>query len=286
MSVSRTCSIFATVSLFWASLGGGDVCAGQKTYVGRTVATGQQVSMDAIRHDDWSQLLQKYVDDDGMVDYRAWQASRTDVRLLDDYLKTLSTASTTRSASKESKLAFWINAYNAVTIRGILREYPTSSIRNHTARVFGYNIWHDFQLYVGGQPYSLDHIEHKILRRMDEPRIHFAIVCASISCPRLLNEAYTADQLTDQLETNAKDFFRRAQNFRFDQRARRFHLSSILDWFGEDFGNDQKAVLRTIAPWLPTTAARRAAQTNAASVRYLRYDWNLNEQGAVNTARR
>ena len=165
-----------------------------------------------------------------------------------------------------------------MTIRGILREYPTSSIRNHTARLFGYNIWHDLKLYVGGQPYSLDQMEHQLLRKMSEPRIHFAIVCASISCPRLLDEAYVASRLDEQLTRNTKDFFSRRGNFRHASSDSRFYVSSILKWFAEDFGADQASQLRKIAPWLPTSAATTAAQRGSVKVSYLDYDWGLNEQ--------
>jgi hypothetical protein len=106
-----------------------------------------------------------------------------------------------------------INAYNAVTVRGILREYPTSSIQNHAAKWLGYNIRKDLLLLVGGQPYSLDQIEHEILRKLDEPRIHFAIVCASRSWPRLGNRAYTAADLENQLDFNTQAFFADPGNF-------------------------------------------------------------------------
>ncbi|MCP4172364.1 MAG: DUF547 domain-containing protein [Fuerstiella sp.] len=114
-----------------------------------------------------------------LMAWRAWHSSAVDIRALDRYLSTGRANQTT----KNGKLAFWINAYNAATIRGILREYPTTSIRNHTARLFGYNIWKQLQLYVGNKAHSLEGIEHQVLRKMNEPRIHFAIVCASIGCP-------------------------------------------------------------------------------------------------------
>ncbi len=257
-----------------------------KVYVGSQVPSVRQVSMDRIDHSAWDAIVRKYVDEDGMVNYRALKASSRDMRALDGYLRTLPIAIPRIRASRDATLAFWINAYNAVTVRGILREYPTTSIRNHTAKVWGYNIWKDLQLYVGGQPYSLDQIEHDILRKMGEPRIHFAIVCASIGCPRLLNEAYVSSRVQQQLETNARDFFSRPQNFRYDQRNRRLYLSSILSWFGEDFGSNQAAQLRKIAQWLPTEAARQAAMQNAVSVSFLDYNWNLNEQASPRTARR
>jgi hypothetical protein len=242
--------------------------------------------MNHIDHSAWNAILQRYVDSNGMVNYRGLKASPNDVQALDGYLRTMSTVSRGARASRDDQLAFWINAYNAVTVRGILREYPTSSIRNHTAKVFGYNIWKDLQLYVGENPYSLEQMEHEVLRKMGDPRIHFAIVCAAHSCPRLLNEAYVPDRVQEQLETNARDFFSRSQNFRYNQPNRRFYLSSILNWFGKDFGRNQAAQLGTIAKWLPNQAARQAAMQNAVSISFLDYDWSLNEQKTRNVARR
>jgi len=262
------------------------VHAGAKVYVGSQVAAGRQVSMDRIDHSAWDAILRKYVDTDGMVAYRALHGSSADVRALDGYLQTLSTASPRIRTSRDGQLAFWINAYNALTVRGILREYPTTSIRNHTAKVWGYNIWKDLQLHVDGKPYSLEQIEHEILRKTGDPRIHFGIVCASIGCPRLLNEAYVAGRVQKQLEANSRDFFSRSQNFRYDQRNGRFYLSSILSWFGEDFGSNQAAQLRKIAAWLPNEAARQAANQNAVSVSFLDYDWSLSQQASPRTARR
>lgn len=258
--------------------------AGSTVYVGQRSAG--RVSMEKIDHSSWDKLLRKYVDKDGYVNYRSWHASASDRRVLSGYLNSLSQATPPVSAGKDSKLAFWINAYNAVTVHGILREYPTSSIRNHTAKLFGYNIWKDLQLYVGGRAYSLEAIEHETLRKMSEPRIHFAIVCASIGCPRLLNEAYTPSKVQQQLETNAKDFFSRSQNFRYESQSRRFYLSSILSWFAEDFGSNQSSQLRTISRWLPNKSAKAAAQAGSGNVSYLDYNWNLNDQASRRVARR
>ncbi|QDT00750.1 DUF547 domain-containing protein [Adhaeretor mobilis] len=252
--------------------------AGSKVHVGRKFPESQQVSMDQVDHRIWHQLLQKYVDSDGQVNYQAWKGSAQDTQSLDVYLNSLSQASRKARATRESQLAFWINAYNAVTVKGILREYPTDSIRNHTAKVFGYNIWHDLLLTVGDSTISLDDMEHKVLRTMKEPRIHFAIVCASYSCPRLLNEAYTAENLDAQLAKNTQAFFANPGNFRYDVAKPRFYLSSILSWFGEDFGSNQATQLKTISSYLPTEAAQNAAQKNAVSVSYLDYDWSLNDQ--------
>lgn len=258
--------------------------AGSTVYVGQRI-TGS-VSLDKVDHSAWDTLLRKYVDQDGYVNYQSWHSSATDRQALSAYLGRLSRADPQAGASKDARLAFWINAYNAVTIHGILREYPTTSIRNHTARLFGYNIWKDLQLYVDGRAYSLESIEHQTLRKMGEPRIHFAIVCASIGCPRLLNQAYTTGRVQQQLEVNAKDFFSRSQNFRHDAQRQRFYLSSILSWFASDFGSDQASQLRTISKWLPTRAAQTAADSGSVSISYLDYNWNLNDQASRRVARR
>jgi hypothetical protein len=264
------------VSVIFCSNG---ACA--KEPLGKAWPAGQYISMDDVDHAVYDQLLQTYVNGDGMVNYAAWRGSDTDRKSLQNYLLRLSQASPSVKASGAGQLAFWINAYNATTIEGILQVYPTSSIRNHTAKVAGYNLWKDLPLLVGGKPHSLDAMEHQVLRKMGEPRIHFAIVCASIGCPRLLNEAYTPDRIEEQLAMNTRDFFSRSQNFQVDKSGV-MHVSSILDWFGEDFGPTQQAqlllcnntFLRTLSVWQSNPHTRLVFQD---------YDWSLNEQRRART---
>ena len=210
----------------------------------------------------------------------AWLDSTNDLQLLDQYLAQLSQANPKAAASTPAKLAFWINAYNAVTVRGILREYPTRSIRDHQSKTFGYKIWHDLLLTVGGQGYSLHQMEHEILRPMGEPRIHFAIVCASIGCPPLLNAAYTAQDLETQLTSNSKRFFADPTKFSVTAQGE-LRLSKILQWFPKDFGPNQAAQLQTIAPYLPTSEAQNLAKSGRARIGYLEYDWRLNDQASL-----
>jgi hypothetical protein len=251
--------------------------AGSKVTVGAKVPAAQQVSIDRIDHAAWDALLRKYCDERGYVNYQAWHRSPTDLQQLDQYLAHLSQAAPEQAASAASKFAYWINAYNAVTIKGILREYPTTSIKNHQSIAFGYKIWDDLLLSVGEQPFSLNDIEHKVLRKMGDPRIHFAIVCASIGCPPLRNEAYTAKNLDSQLTDNAKRFFADPKKFAATSQGE-LKLSKILSWFAEDFGANQAAQLRTIAPYLPTQAAQSLATSGRARFSYLGYDWGLNDQ--------
>lgn len=255
--------------------------AGPTVTVGANVAAAQRVPVEKIDHSGWDTLLQRYVDERGFVDYAAWKSAAADQQALDGYLRLLSSASLSGKTTREARLAFWINAYNAVTVKGILREYPTSSIRNHTAKLYGYNIWKDLVLPVEGRNYSLEQIEHEVLRKLSEPRIHFAIVCASIGCPRLLNRAYTASELDEQLSVNAKAFFADKTKFTYDARRRTIQVSPILEWFATDFGATTADQMRTISPYLPDEAAKKLAQSGAANVGYLDYDWNLNDRKAV-----
>lgn len=253
------------------------VQAGPEVVVGRDVPSTQRISMSELDHQVWTELLAKYVDSRGMVDYTTWKASSSDQAKLDKYIDQLAGVRVSTANQRSVQLAFWINAYNAVTIKGILREYPTTSIRKHTARLWGYNIWKDLKLRVDGKKYSLEDIEHNILRKLGEPRIHFAIVCASIGCPRLLDEAYVPQEVDDQLTLNAKAFFGDRAKFRIDANAKRVYLSPILSWFGEDFGSSRSAQLRAIAPYVPNNATELVT-SGKARVSFLDYDWGLNDQ--------
>lgn len=253
------------------------VWAGSPVLVGKQVPTSQKVALGEIQHDAWTALLQKYVDQQGNVNYKAWKADAVSVQALDNYLAHLSQARIGSRNSGHPQLAYWINAYNAVTIKGILREYPTSSIRNHTARLIGYNIWKDLKLQVDGQQVSLDGMEHEILRKLGEPRIHFAIVCASVSCPKLQRWAFEPEELDEQLTIAAKEFFADTSKNRFDVASGRVQLSQILNWFDGDFGKTSADQMRFIAKYSPATT-RSLLVGGRAKVSYMKYDWGLNEQ--------
>ncbi|MDP7020189.1 MAG: DUF547 domain-containing protein [Pirellulaceae bacterium] len=284
MSVKRiaTATLVALTIFAFAS----NASAGKPVFVGVNVPANNRIAIENIKHATWDALLKKYVDARGDVNYRAWRQSTADIQQLDAYLAHLSRADTSRRAPRAAGLAYWINAYNAVTVKGILREYPTTSIRNHTAKLYGYNIWKDLQLRVGGRGFALEYIEHEILRKAKEPRIHFAIVCASRSCPQLINQAYTADNIDRLLASNTRAFFAKSSNFRYDARGGRFHLSSIMRWFATDFGADSAAQLRWISQHVSDPAAGRAAAAGRGSIAYLSYDWGLNDQATAKTARR
>jgi hypothetical protein len=229
----------------------------------------------AVDHSEFDRLLRTYVDEGGLVDYKAWKAH--DEETLRNYMQSLSKVDPGRLGRSE-RLAFWINSYNALTIQGILEFYPVKSIKDKVSRVLGFNIWDDYPMTVYGKPYSLNDIEHNILRKMGEPRIHFAIVCASVGCPKLRNEAYTAGDLDSQLQDNARDFFARPRNFRIDKRRNTVYLSSILDWFGADFGGADGAKLDFAGKYLSKEEDKEFLRSGKPKVKYLDYDWSLNEQ--------
>lgn len=253
-----------------------NVLNAQNVIVGSPVPQDQQVSIDQISHGTFNELLQRYVNANGQVNYQAWKNSGESTRALDSYLAHLSRANPQFQSGRANQLAFWINAYNALTIKGILDVYPTTSIRNHTSETGGYNIWKTLFLPVGNQQINLDSIEHQVLRKMNEPRIHFAIVCASHSCPQLHVRAYDPQHIEAQLSYNTSKFFANPENFRWDPASRTFQMSSIIQWFGSDFGATQAEQLRYLAPYLPVEA-QAAAQQNAGAISFLPYNWDLNE---------
>lgn len=273
IAITVVCVALAA-GLFWTLPSGTDIT---REPLGKRWPVSERISIDRIDHSIFNGLLGKYVDLDGFVDYQAWKRSVADRRALCAYFDELSRADISLPSHRNAQLAFWINAYNAVTIEGILQVYPTTSIRNHTSRLGGYNIWKHLPLQVADNTYSLEAIEHDILRKMGEPRIHFAIVCASIGCPRLRHEAYTAEHVQQQLADNARDFFSRPQNFRVAADSRTLQVSSILEWFAEDFGATQTERMEYLTPYLPVNTRNLAADPRTR-VKYLPYDWNLNEQ--------
>lgn len=226
-------------------------------------------------HRTLDSLLQKYVDRNGDVDYATWQSNAQDRATLLSYLQGMNSIDTSVPSSPQSTMAFWINAYNALTIEGILQLYPTQSIKDHAPNASGFNIWDDFKMPVGGAQYSLNDIEHKVLRKMGDPRIHFAIVCASKSCPQLSQRAYFRESLDQQLAYGSSLFFNTPGKFSYDLQRGQIGLSPIIQWFGEDFGRSDQERLQYLSQFMPAEAAQLATNP-AATISYLDYDWGLN----------
>ena len=180
--------------------------------------------------------------------------------------------------SKEEQLAYWINAYNAFTIKLILDHYPVKSIKEIGGIIpFVNSSWDIRFIHIENQTYDLNNLEHGILREhFEEPRIHFAINCASISCPSLRNEAYTAQNLEDQLNEQAIAFLNNPAKNKLEGDPIR--VSRIFQWFRGDFVKNGNLV-EFLNRYAPTQIEAQV------DVKYLKYDWRLNEMGAVQVAK-
>ena len=210
-------------------------------------------------HKQWNDLLQKHVSNNGNVDYKGF---KKDQEALDSYLDVLSKNLPKKSWSKDAVLAYWINTYNAFTVKLILDNYPLKSIKKIDSP------WDAAFINLGNKKYSLGEIEHKILRKMSEPRIHFAINCASYSCPNLSNEAYSEENIQTQLEKAAKSFIN--DKTKNSITANNIEISSIFDWFTGDFKKKG-----TLIEFLNKYSS---VKINAkAKISFKEYNWNLNE---------
>ncbi|NER18191.1 DUF547 domain-containing protein [Spongiivirga citrea] len=222
-----------------------------------------ETSLEAIEtafdHDVFDALLKKHVTDQGNVNYKAFKADRTELKT---YLTSLSNNMPKDDWKREDVLAYWINAYNAFTIKLIIDNYPTKSIKDIK------DPWGARFFKLGKKWYNLNEIEHQILRKMDEPRIHFAINCASVSCPQLFNEAFKADTLEEQLTTATKVFL--SDTSRNELTANSIKVSKIFKWFSKDFKKDGNLI-----DFLNKYS--EVAISNKAKLSYMDYDWNLNE---------
>ncbi len=226
----------------------------------KTETTEEIVLAKVPSHANWDKLLRKYVDNTGNVDYKSFKNSSSE---LSAYLEMLAKNSPKTDWSKNERLAYYINLYNAATVKLILDNYPTKSIKD-ISRPWGKDI-----VKIGNDVVSLGHIEHKILRKMNEPRIHFAINCASYSCPKLVNKAFTASGMSAQLEAATKDFVNDTTRNQFT--ASEAKLSEIFKWYKGDF-TDKGSLKDYINNYLSTP------MTASTKIKYLKYDWNLNEK--------
>ncbi|GAA0879069.1 DUF547 domain-containing protein [Algoriphagus jejuensis] len=221
-------------------------------------------------HQIWDQLLKSHVKPDGTVDYKGFIRDKAK---LDQYLKLISENAPDRKTwSKNQQMAYWINAYNAFTVKLIVDNYPVESIRDLGPKLkipLIKDVWHYKFFKIGGVESSLDEIEHSILRKeFEEPRIHFAINCASVSCPPLLNEAFTAEKLEAQLTKVATTFINDPSRNKI--KADQAQISSIFSWFKGDFTKKG-----TLIDFLNLYSKVKINPN--ANISHLDYDWNLNE---------
>jgi len=222
-------------------------------------------------HKTFDKLLSKYVDEEGNVDYQGFLGEKV---AFESYLEELKANPPDINAwTKNDQIAFWINAYNAFTIQLILNYYPVESIKDIGTKLqipFVNTPWDIKFIKIGGEEYDLNNIEHNILRKnFDEPRIHFAIVCASFSCPKLRAEAYKGEKLETQLTQQAKSFLADPNKNKITQTS--VEISKIFSWFKGDFTKNE-----TLIAFLNRYAQVKIALD--ADISYMKYDWRLNGQ--------
>jgi len=224
-----------------------------------------------IVHTDWTELLQKHVTERGDVDYLGFKQDSAQLNAYLDKLK--DHHPNDKNWTRDEQMAFWINAYNAFTVKLIVDHYPVKSIKEIGS---GPNIpfvnspWDIKFFAIEGNEYDLNDLEHGILRpKFSEPRIHFAVNCASISCPRLWNKAYSAENLDQQLEQAARHFINNPDKNTLKESS--YSVSKIFSWFRGDFKQGEESVIDFVNRYTETKIP------SDATLEYLDYDWNLNE---------
>lgn len=224
-----------------------------------------------VSHQQYDQLLQQYVDEDGMVNYQGLKAERANLK---SYLSVLENNPPKESWTQDQKLAYWINAYNAFTLELILEHYPVKSIKEIGSTIkipFVSTAWDVKFINIGDEEYDLNNIEHGIIRKeFDEPRIHFALVCAAVSCPKLQNKAYVPDMLDEQLTKAAKEFLSNPDKNEI-QDSSNATLSKLFNWYGGDFNNNG-TLIEYINRYAPTKLDQNV------KIEWKEYNWDLNEQ--------
>ena len=217
------------------------------------------MNKEAFDHSRFDQLLKKYVNKNGIVNYAG---IKKDQKPLKDYLETIRVHAPDDTWSRQDQFAYYLNAYNAMTIDLIVRNYPLKSIKDIK------DPWEQRNWNIGKKSISLEEIEHEILRKMNEPRIHFGINCASFSCPPLMNEAFTAAKVDVQLERLAVQFINDPKRNKIT--ADRIEISNIFRWFKKDF-TENGDLIDFLNKYSKVPIDKNAR------VRHMDYDWSLNE---------
>ena len=248
----------------------------QSVVLGIFLVLGVNSNSEAFDFSDWDRLIKKYVAPkavDGIlinaIDYPNLKKDPIFLSLA----SRLSSYTLESLESEQSKLTFWINVYNILAAKMITDHYPIESIKD--AGSLFKSVWKQPAGKVGGKERTLNDIEHEILRKMNEPRIHVAIVCASVSCPDLQLEAYTVEKLNEQLDDQMKKFLQsREKGMKLDEKKNRVYLSSIFKWFKEDF-ESKGGVLKYISRYV-SAEEKKALNDSTLKISYMDYNWNIN----------
>lgn len=216
---------------------------------------------EKLSHTKFNDLLTKYVSASGKVNYKGF---KTEKDKLDEYCKLLEANPPQSDWTTAQRKSYWINAYNAFTVRLVVKHYPVKSIKNVVKAGKPWNV----KVCKIGEIDDLDGIEHKVLRKMGDPRIHFGINCASYSCPKLLNKAFTPENVESELEKLAKEFVNDETKNKIT--ASKLELSEIFNWFKDDFTKKG-----TLIEWLNKYSTVKI--NSNAKISHMKYNWNLNE---------
>ena len=231
---------------------------------------------EAFDFSDWDALVKKYVTPKTLEGVRLNAVNYASLKkdpVFSGLITRLESYSPASLESRESTLSFWINVYNILAGKMITDHYPIESIKDVGS--FFKPVWKRAAGTVGGKERTLNDIEHEILRKMNEPRIHVAIVCASVSCPDLRREAYSAGKLNEQLDDQMEKFLRsREKGMKLDERKNRVYLSAIFKWFAEDF-ESRGGVLKYIGQYV-TAEERKVLNNSKIKISYLHYNWKIN----------
>ncbi|MBK9488502.1 MAG: DUF547 domain-containing protein [Haliscomenobacter sp.] len=222
-----------------------------------------------ITHESWDQLVKKHVKADGFVDYKGFIR---DSMALNRYLDQLSAVHPDdKSWTRNQQMAYWINAYNAFTIKLIVKHYPVESIKDiKKGLAFVNSVWDIKWIKIQEYTYDLNNIEHNILRPVfKDARVHAAINCASYSCPRLRNEAYNPEKVENQLEDAMKPF--RADALRNKITTEKAEISEIFKWFKGDFDRDAGSLIAYLNKFSEQKISDKT------ELKYLNYNWQLND---------
>ncbi|MDD9877456.1 MAG: DUF547 domain-containing protein [Magnetovibrio sp.] len=232
-----------------------------------------------IDHRSWGAFLRKYVSTDatGLNRVAYGKVSDADTKALHAYLETLRKVPVS-TLNRDEQMAYWVNLYNALTVRLIVQFYPVKSIRDIdlSDSLFGGGPWDKKLIRVEGEMISLNDIEHRILRPIwKDPRIHYAVNCASVGCPNLSKTPYTGRDIDEQLRAAAKAFVNNPRGVRVGENG--LVLSKIYAWFADDFGGGEAGVLDHLATHASSNTEIKIMQ--AVDVDAYEYDWSLNDAG-------
>jgi hypothetical protein len=229
---------------------------------------------------NYNEILKQVVVVNGHQSFVDYTKLKSDTSILDDFIQGIEYMGKTEfdAWSREQQMAFLINAYNALTIKLILTKYPVDSIKDYGGFIVN-SPWHRNFFTLFGKDATLNIIEHDLLRKVyKEPRLHFVLVCASKSCPPLINEAYVADKLEQQFADASSNFLRDIERNRFDAADDKLEISKIFKWYKKDFISSAGSVNAYVAPLMTDDAALQTLIANKeTNISYLDYDWSLND---------